>query len=206
MIIKILNVGMFGTNCYIVGSETSKDAMIIDPGDDAGTILNTIVKLGLHVSLIVLTHIHGDHFGALKDIKKLSGATFAAYRDDFLGYTPENLRNKVELNLQFPGPLIKPDKWLSDGDELKVGEATFKVIHTPGHSSGGICIYSKGVLFSGDTLFNYGIGRTDLGGDFDTIIRSINKLLTLPEDTVVYPGHGSKTTIGNEKRGNPFLR
>jgi hydroxyacylglutathione hydrolase len=206
LIIKSLTVGMFSTNCYIVGSESSHEALIIDPGDDAGGILDTVSKLGLRVTTIVLTHIHGDHFGALKEVKLLTGAAFAAYQDDGMGYTPQNLKNKAEINLQFPGPLIRPDRWLANGDEIKLGEYAFKVIHTPGHSSGGICLYTPGLLFSGDTLFNYGIGRTDIGGDYNTIIRSLKNLMTLPEDTVVYPGHGSKTTIGNEKRGNPFLR
>jgi hydroxyacylglutathione hydrolase len=206
MIIKTITVSMFGTNCYIVGSELTKEAMIIDPGDEAGTILSAVTKLGLKVTLVVLTHIHGDHFGALKDVVKATEATFAASRDNGFGFTPENFCDKTELNIMFPGPIIKPHRWLSDNDEIKIGEGTFKVIATPGHSAGGICLYAKGVLFSGDTLFNYGIGRTDLGGDYDAIMRSINKLMTLPEETVVYPGHGPKTTIGNEKRGNPFLR
>jgi glyoxylase-like metal-dependent hydrolase (beta-lactamase superfamily II) len=206
MIINTLPVSMFGTNCYIVGSESTKEAMVIDPGDEPDTILNTLHKQGLTATLIVLTHIHGDHFGALKDVKKATGATFAAYEDIGMGYTPQNFTNKTELNIMFPGPIIKPDRWLSDDEELKIGEYSFKVIHTPGHTTGGISLYGNGVLFSGDTLFNYGIGRTDLGGDYNTIIRSLNKLMTLPDDTTVYPGHGPQTTIGTEKRGNPFIR
>jgi glyoxylase-like metal-dependent hydrolase (beta-lactamase superfamily II) len=106
-------------------------------------------------------------------------------------------------------PVPEPDILLNDGDILEIGELKFRVIHTPGHSKGGICLFGEGVLFSGDTLFRYGIGRTDLaraGGDYDTIIASIrNKILTLNDETTVYPGHGPKTTIGAERRGNPFL-
>lgn len=208
MIIRSLVVSVFGTNCYIVGSETTNKGLIIDPGGEANLILSTVREKGLSIELIIVTHAHGDHTGALVEAKRLTGAKFAIHEDEYVGLTPRNFRNTTDVSLTLCDGIIAPDQWLHDGDKIKVSQMSFTVIHTPGHTSGGICLYGEGILFSGDTLFNYGIGRTDFpGGDYNTLINSIrNKLLILPDDTIVYPGHGPATTIRDEKRGNPFLR
>jgi hydroxyacylglutathione hydrolase len=208
VIIDAVVVGPFATNCYIVGSEESKEGIIIDPGDEAGVILERVSESGLDIKLIVLTHGHIDHIGALKAVKEATGAELAVHTDD-----AKSLRGKGGLiismlvsGLAYPKP-PPPDRLLKDGDSLDIGDLHFKVLHTPGHTPGGICLLGEGVVFSGDALFNYGIGRTDLpGGSYRQLIESIQtKLMVLPDDTIVYPGHGRETTIGAERTGNPFL-
>lgn len=208
MIIDTVVVGPFATNCYIVGSESSKEGIIIDPGDEAGVILRRVSELGLDIKLIVLTHGHIDHIGALKDIKEATGAEMAIHADD-----AKSLHSKGSLilsmlvsGLSYPKP-PPPDRLLKDGDSLDISDLHFEVLHTPGHTPGGICLLGEGVVFSGDALFNFGIGRTDLpGGNYRQLMKSIHtKLMVLPDDTVVYPGHGRETTIGAERIGNPFL-
>ena len=205
MILKRLVLGLFQTNCYIVGSESSKAGMVIDPAARANKILESIKDLGLDIKLIVLTHGHLDHVEALAEVKEATGAKVAIHTDDayFLQKRPLN------TSFGFPYPdTSSPDRLLEDGDSLDVDDLQFLVLHTPGHSPGGICLLGQGVVFSGDTLFNYGIGRTDFPGcSYDQIMNSIyTKLMTLPDDTIVYPGHGPETTIGTERQGNPFLR
>ncbi len=205
MIIEKLEVGPFSTNCYIVGAEAGGEGMIIDPGDKAGRILKRAEEHKLDIKLIVLTHGHIDHTGALKKVKEKTGVDVAVHADDAesLGKQPLG----VLLGLFYPTPL-PPDRLLQDGDSIDVGGLHFKVLHTPGHSPGGICLVGEGVAFSGDTLFEGSIGRTDLpGGDYDKLMGSIQtKLMMLPDDTIVYPGHGGQTTIGAERRGNPYLQ
>ncbi len=202
MILKQLTVGRFASNCYIVGSESGKEGMIIDPGASTKQILSDVEELGLNIRLIVLTHGHMDHIGAVKGVKEATGAEVAIHADDvrFL----RRLSLSTVYNLSFPS---SPDRLLGDGDSIDIGDLHFTVLHTPGHSPGGICLLGHGVLFSGDTLFNYGIGRTDFpGGSHNQLMNSIStRLMALPDDTVVYPGHGPDTTIGIERRGNPFL-
>ena len=207
MILKTLVVGPFGSNCYIVGSEAGKHGLIIDPGADGKQILRAVNDSGLRISTIVITHAHIDHVGALAAIKEATGAKFAIHEAETgsgLGMLSTMLSSITGGSFSQPP---QPDRLLKDGDTIDVDGLSFTVLHTPGHSPGGISLYGNGILFSGDTLFNYGIGRTDLGGgNYEQIIDSIkNKLLILPEETVVYPGHGPATTIGEEKRGNPFL-
>ena len=206
MILRSLVAGAYGANCYIVGSEKERVGMVIDPGDDAARILKEVEALGLKIKLIVLTHGHGDHTGAAAKVKETTGAKLAIHPGDIA-----LLKNKMlssMLGLRY-NSVPEPDILLNEGDVLEVGELRFKVIHTPGHSQGGICILGEGVLFSGDTLFQYSIGRTDLpeaGGDYEAIVNSIQrKLMILDDSIIVYPGHGPKTTIGAERRGNPFL-
>jgi glyoxylase-like metal-dependent hydrolase (beta-lactamase superfamily II) len=203
LILKKLVVGRFASNCYIVGSESDNEGMIIDPGASTKQILSDVEELGLNIRIIVLTHGHMDHIGGVKGVKEATGAEVAIHADDarFL----RRMSLSTVYNLSFPSP---PDRLLGDGDSIDIGDLRFTVLHTPGHSPGGICLLGHGILFSGDTLFNYGIGRTDFpGGSHQQLMNNINtKLMILPDDTVVYPGHGPDTTIGNERRGNPFLR
>ncbi len=206
MIIKKLEVGPIMANCFIVGCEVTKEAIVIDPGDDADQILMALAKAELKVKYLVNTHGHFDHVGANKKMKEATGAQIAIHTDD------EPMLSELSSNAMMFGLSAEnsppADILLNDGDEIRFGEITMTVIHTPGHSKGGICLSTKGHLFAGDTLFAGSIGRTDLpGGDYDSLISSIKqKLLPLDENTRVYTGHGPETTIGNEKAVNPFLR
>jgi glyoxylase-like metal-dependent hydrolase (beta-lactamase superfamily II) len=205
VIVEKLVVGPFASNCYIVGSQSNKGGMIIDPGDEAKQILKRVKDLELDIKFIVLTHGHIDHTGALKEVREVTGAKVAIHGDD-----AKSLKNQlvaVAFGLSYPTP-PPPDRLLKDGESLDIGDLHFEVVHTPGHTPGGVCLLGEGVVFSGDTLFNYGIGRTDLpGGSSSQLMNSIQtRLMTLPDNTVVYPGHGAATTIGAERTGNPFLR
>jgi glyoxylase-like metal-dependent hydrolase (beta-lactamase superfamily II) len=208
MIVKMLVVGPLASNCYIVGSSSTKQGMIIDPGAEAGTILRTVQQMGLSVPLIVVTHAHIDHIDALRTVKERTNAQFAihkAERELLSDAPPMGILTSLGLT-HFKSP-PNPDRLLKDGDRIDIGDLQFEVLHTPGHSPGGICLVGHGVVFSGDTLFNYGIGRTDFrGGSYELLMKSIReKLMVLPDETIVYPGHGPATTIGDERRGNPFL-
>jgi glyoxylase-like metal-dependent hydrolase (beta-lactamase superfamily II) len=205
MILKNLVVGPLASNCYIVGSESSKEGMIIDPGAEAEVILRNIKDLGLEIRFIVLTHGHIDHIGALKEVKEATGAEVAIHTDDAQALQENSV--STLLGLSYPTPL-PADRLLKDGDSMDIGDLHFLVLHTPGHSPGCICLLGQGVMFSGDTLFNYGIGRADLpGSNYSQLMNSIHtKLMILPDNTTVYPGHGPDTTIGTERSGNPFLQ
>ncbi|MCG8688624.1 MAG: MBL fold metallo-hydrolase [Desulfobacterales bacterium] len=206
MIIQKMEVGPIMANCFILGCEKTKEAAVIDPGDDADRILMALAKAELKVKYLINTHGHFDHVGANKRMKETTGAQIAVHPDDE-PMLVELSRSAAMFGLSAENS-PPADILLKDGDEISFGEITLKVIHTPGHSPGGICLYTPGHLFAGDTLFMGSIGRTDLpGGDYDTLISSIKtKLLDLDDDTVVYTGHGPETSIGNEKRMNPFLR
>ena len=204
MILKKLVVGPLASNCYIVGSEATKEGMIIDPADEAERIMQSAMELGLEIKLIMLTHGHPDHVGALKELKEATSAEIVIHADD-----AEILQQQFLcflFGLSYPTP-PSPDRLLKEGDSIDIGDLHFSVIHTPGHTPGGICLLGHGALFSGDTLFNYGIGRYDLpGGDYSQLMDSLQtKLMALPDEIIVYPGHGPDTTIGAERRGNPFL-
>ncbi len=207
MILKTLVVGPFGTNCYVVGAKDGGPGLVIDPGADARQILAAVNDSRLKISLIVITHAHIDHIGALSQVKEATGADFAVHEAEAKGGMGMFSRMLSSITGGSLGPPPKPERLLKDGDSIDIGDLKFKVLYTPGHSPGGISLYGNGVLFSGDTLFNYGIGRTDFpGSSYEQIIDSINnKLMILPDETLVYPGHGPATTIGEEKRGNPFL-
>jgi len=189
LIVEKVVVGPFASNCYIVGSESDKQGIIIDPGGEANKILKKVSDLGLDIKLIALTHGHVDHVGALKDVKEATNAEVVIHADDV-----KALRNwalAIAFGLFSPVP-PSPDRLLNDGDSLDIGALHFEVLHTPGHTKGGICLLGEGVVFSGDTLFNHGIGRTDLpGGNYQQLMNSIRtRLMVLPDDTTVYPGHG----------------
>jgi len=209
MIVKTLVVGPFASNCFVVGSETTRKGMIIDPGADPQDILKTVSDLDLSIVTIVATHNHIDHVGALRSVKNATKAEYAVHEADAREAMPIVFGRMLGLmmgsSLRAPP---KPDRLLEGGDVIEIGDLKFKVLHTPGHSPGGISLLSDGVVFSGDTLFNLGIGRTDLaGGDYAKLMESIiTKLMVLPDSTIVYPGHGPETTIGTERKWNPFLR
>jgi len=207
MILKTLVVGPFGTNCYVVGAQAGGPGLIIDPGANATQILAAANDSKLKISLIVITHAHIDHIGALSQVKEATGADYAIHEAEASGSMGMFSRMLSSMTGGSFSQPPKPERLLKDGDNIEVGGLKFKVLYTPGHSPGGISLYGHGVLFSGDTLFNYGIGRTDFpGSSYEQIMESIeNKLFSLPDDTVVYPGHGPATTIGEEKRGNPFV-
>ncbi|MCS7285561.1 MAG: MBL fold metallo-hydrolase [Anaerolineae bacterium] len=205
MIVERITVGPLQTNCYVVADELNGKGVIIDPGGDAGKILRVVDKLGVKISLVINTHGHFDHIMANKNIIEATGASLAIHKED------ENLLRKGG-GLLFLGLIASsppPDLYLQEGDVVKIGKAYLRVLHTPGHSPGSISLYSpeENILFSGDVLFYMGIGRWDFpGGDYHVLMDSIqNKLLTLPDETIVYPGHGPSTTIGQEKTHNPFL-
>jgi len=205
VIVERLVVGPFASNCYIVGSEVTREGMIIDPGGEARQILEKVNDLQLDIKLIVLTHGHIDHIGAVKEVSEATGAEFCIHADDAWSLQEQRVSNIFSLSY----PMLPPaDRLIRGGDNINVGDLHFLVLHTPGHTLGGICLLGQGVVFSGDTLFNYGIGRTDLpGSSYSQLLNSLHaKLMVLPDDTTVYPGHGPDTTIGAERRANPFLR
>jgi len=197
-------IGSYQTNCYLVADEATKEAFIIDPAGDLEQIKNTIDEKAYDLKYIILTHGHGDHIGAVEGLKEAYDAVLLIHEED-----AEMLRDH-QLNLTFrmgEKIEIEADQTFRDGETLMVGDLELKFLHTPGHSKGSSCVLVNYTLFSGDTLFLNSIGRTDLyGGDRRQIIESIkNKLLILPEETKVYPGHGQSTSIKNELKKNPFF-
>lgn len=192
------NMGM-RTNCYIVFDQETKRAMIVDPGGESDKILKVIEENDLLVEYIVLTHCHADHIGAVKVIREETDARICIHRLDSNGLLDKDYSLSDYVGVENPN--INAEIILSEGDILTVGKMKFTVIHTPGHTHGSICLYGDGILISGDTLFRGAWGRTDLPtSSFEDIIESIvNKLLVLPENTIVYPGHGTTTTIKDEK-------
>jgi hydroxyacylglutathione hydrolase len=205
VIIKTLQVGMIGTNCYIVACSETKEAAVIDPGDEAQRIIKTVKENGLSVSVIINTHGHWDHVGGNNELFQLTGAPVLIHEKDASFLTEEKLNLGTFMGKK--GPSHMADRLLKEGDQVKVGNLSFSILHTPGHTPGGISIVGKNVVFVGDTLFAGSIGRTDLpGGGFDILIRSIkDKLFSLDDSYIVYPGHGPSTTIGWERKNNPFL-
>lgn len=205
MIVEILVVGPMQTNCYVVGCEISREALVIDPGAESERIQETLKENGLRVNTIVLTHAHADHSGAAGELKKATGAKLVLHRDDapVLADPHLNLAAYFDPAIVFP----TPDGLLADGDRVECGTIGLEVLHTPGHTPGCICLLGEGVLFSGDTLFAGSIGRNDLpGGNFKDLIASLkNRLMPLPDATRVYPGHGPDSVMGFEKRENPYL-
>jgi hydroxyacylglutathione hydrolase len=205
IIIKRLVVGHLSANCYIVGSAASGGGLVIDPGGNAETVQRAIDDTGLDIELIVLTHGHSDHIAALYEVQEHTGAAVAIHaRDaDFLeGYG--TMSSQFGISYRTPHP---PDRLLRDGDVVSAGGLSFTVVHTPGHTPGSICLLSGDKVFTGDTLFRRGIGTTLMpGSSRPQLIESIQtRLMTLPDETVVYPGHGRVTTIGAERRDNRYI-
>ena len=207
MILKRFEVVPFYTNLYIVGSEVSGEGMIIDPAGEAEAVLDSVRELGLTIKLIVATHAHLDHFLAARQLKEATGAEFVMHPNE-VGTLGAQSRFAGSLFGTSGDPPPEPDRLLRGGDSIDIGELHFLVLDTPGHSPGGISLYGHGVVFSGDSLFNFGIGRTDFPGcSFARLMESIKaKLMSLPDETIVLPGHGPETTIGVERNWNPFLK
>jgi hydroxyacylglutathione hydrolase len=208
MILETLPVGMLQCNCSILGDETSHEAIVVDPGDDIPRIMAILQRHHLTVKQILITHAHIDHIAGAARLKQLTGAPIL--------YNPRDLPLVKMMDMQagwlgMPTPEVHaPDDTLEDGRVIAITGLTGNILHTPGHTQGSVCLHlpAQNLLLAGDTLFAGSVGRTDLpGGDGTMLIRSIHsKLLPLPDDTVVIPGHGPKTTIGEERESNPFLK
>ena len=193
-------------NCFILGCEETKKAAVIDPGDETDKILRTLADEGLTVEQIINTHCHFDHAGGNKKMRDVTGAPLVIHALEIP--VLNNLAASASRWGLSADDSPVPDRMVADGDTISFGNITLKVIHTPGHSPGGISLYTNDCLFVGDTLFAGSIGRTDFpGGDHQTLLTSIReKLFPLGDDVRVYTGHGPETTIGTEKRTNPFVR
>lgn len=204
-VIPILN-GQFAENCYLVAEAGSSEAVIIDPGEEPELFLAKAGAEGLTIGEIWLTHGHIDHVSGVADIKAATGAPILLHPADRPLY--DNLPQQAGWFGLRVGPPPPIDRQLSHGGALLLGSTSFAVRHTPGHSPGSVCFVGPGLVIGGDVLFQGSIGRTDLpGGDHARLLRSIREeLLVLPDDTIVYPGHGPRTTIGAERRTNPFLQ
>ncbi len=205
MIFHRFILGDYVTNCYLVADDNTKNAVLFDAPADSGKILDYTEKNGLNIKYICLTHAHFDHIMALNDIKEKTGAQLMLHEKEgqYLTDPRLNLLGEAAEEVTIP----KPDKLLVDGETICLDSLEFKVIHTPGHTEGGTCYLIDNVLISGDTLFSGAIGRFDFPlGNFDVEIRSIKeKLLVLDDEVKVYPGHGFSTTIGKQRKENPYL-
>lgn len=208
MIIETIPVGPLQVNCYILGCEESREGVVIDAGGSVERVLARIGKLGLTVRYLIATHGHFDHIGGNRAFLQATGVPFLIHEKDvfLLSLASQAARGFGVTAENSP----EPDRHLTDGMTLEFGAQQLEVIHTPGHSPGGCCLYSPGAeaLFTGDTLFNGSVGRTDLpGGSMDTLMTSIRqRLAVLPDGTRVFPGHGPSSTIAIERYSNPFMR
>lgn len=206
MEITILTVGMVQTNCYLVKKEGSRECIVIDPGDEAGKIYDYIQKKGWKCSGILLTHGHFDHIMGVAELAARTGAKTYAYEEEKELMMDAGLNGGSMIGVQVA---VEPENLLYDRQVIEMAGLTFQVLHTPGHTRGGCCFYSEKEksLFAGDTIFMESIGRTDLPtGNGRQLLDTIReKVLTLPEDVRIYPGHGPETTVGYEKQNNPYV-
>lgn len=198
MLIKVLPVGIYDANCYIIVDKNTNDAVIMDPGGDINILTEEIDKLGIKPQYILLTHGHVDHVGAVVGLRNRYHIPFYINKKD---------EKMMENGSMIYGQLPKADGYINNGDVLTFGTKTIKCIETPGHTPGGMCFLIDDSLFTGDTLFRESVGRVDFpGGSHDTLINSVkNNILPLGDNVTVYPGHGTKTSIGHERIRNPFL-
>lgn len=205
MILETVVVGPLMVNCYIVGCEATREGLVIDPGGDAEKILSAVVRHDLSIVQIINTHGHFDHVGANQALMAAFDVGLSIHEHDAPMLAHADITAlKYGLKAENSPP---PTAFMSDGDSISFGTCNLKVLHTPGHTRGGCSLYGDGVVFTGDTLFAESVGRTDFpGGSSATLLKSIReKLLTLPDTTIVYPGHGPATTIGHERLHNPYL-
>jgi hydroxyacylglutathione hydrolase len=208
MIHEILPVGPLQCNCSVIGDEATREAIVIDPGDNIEQILGLIRKHHLQVKQIVITHAHIDHVGGAAKLRAATGAPVLLNQND---YALLKMLGVQAAWIGVPTPdMVEVDESIGQADRVKAGAIEAHVIHTPGHTEGSICLYfpAEQKLIAGDTLFAGSIGRTDLpGGSYEKILRSLHdRVLALPDETVVIPGHGPATTIGEERESNPFLQ
>jgi hydroxyacylglutathione hydrolase len=207
MIFETLIVGPLAVNCFILGDASAGEGVIIDPGDDAEKVLAAVKRMGIPIRYVINTHGHFDHVGGNRQVLAATGAQLLIHREDssFLSRAAD-VATMYGLTTENSPP---PDRFLEDGMKISFGGFTLKVLHTPGHTPGGCCLYleEQGKVITGDTLFAEGVGRTDFpGSSHEALMEGIRtKLMTLPDSTVAYPGHGPSTTIGHEKRYNPYL-
>jgi len=205
MILKTLIVGELETNCYILGDEKTREGIVIDPGGDFKLIEKALKELNLDIKYIVLTHGHSDHIVVLSELKKKTGAQILIHKEDseMLSNPEKNLSVFSYTPFSAPGA----DRLLKDKDKIRIGKIELEVLHTPGHTEGSISLLTDKVIFTGDLIFCGSVGRTDLpGGSYQRLLRSIqDKILDKTDDTVIYPGHGPATSVGEERRNNPFL-
>ncbi len=205
MIVKMLVVGPIQANCYILGCERTRQAAVIDPGGDVDKILMALAKDNLRCVYIINTHGHFDHSAENKRLKEVTGAQLIIHRADAPMITHQAASGGMwGMKVDNSPP---PDRYVEEGDLITFGDISLKVLHTPGHSGGGISLVTDKTVFVGDTLFAGSIGRTDFpGGDYEGLIRNVReKIFPLGDDVVIYPGHGPKTTVGRERRTNPFF-
>lgn len=206
MKVVVIPAGIYAANCYLVYSEETKNGIVIDPGGDVDDIMAKINELELDIKYIILTHGHGDHIGGIQELKSFIDVPVAIHKADahMLKNGNENLSSQMAM-----GAIeLSADILLDHGDKISFGDLVAEIVHTPGHTLGGISIKIQDSIFTGDTLFAGSIGRTDFpGGSYDEIISSIkDKILVYPEETIIYPGHGPASTIKREKVTNPFVR
>jgi len=205
MILKTLTVGELETNCYILGDEGTRQGIIIDPGGEFTLIEKNLMELNLKIKYIVLTHGHSDHMGALTELRKRTGAQILIHQEDAeMLVEPEK-----NLSILSSKPVSAPDadRLLKHKDKIKIGKIELEVLQTPGHTRGSISLLTDKIIFTGDLIFYGSVGRTDLpGGSYQKLLRSIQDIiLKFEDDTIIYPGHGPATTVGEERRNNPFL-